>query len=195
MIDLHTHSNKSDGTDNPGDLIKLAKSEGLKAIALTDHDTLEGLEEARISAIEEGIIFIPGVEISTQFPGGELHILGLNISDTNGALNNAVKNLKEKRHQRNKKMVKKMRDSGINVSYDDILQIAGGDAIGRPHFARFLLNTGVISSIKEAFQLYLGDGKKFYEPRELMKDEEAISLIHQAGGKAVIAHPGSLKLN
>ncbi len=196
MIDLHTHTNKSDGTLSPRELIAAAKALGLKAVAVTDHDTIDGLAEAGEAAQEQGILLVPGIELEVFFPSpGEFHLLGLGLKTVNGAFESALKTLHERRAARNTRILAKMREHGLTVNQEEVEALAGGKIVSRLHFARYLVNRGFVKTIEKAFFLYLGKGKPFYEERESLRIEEAISLVHTAGGKAVLAHPLSLYLS
>ena len=135
MIDLHTHSKASDGELSPEDLIALAVKKGLKALALTDHDTIKGLKEAQYHAERAGIIFIPGIELEAEFTKGQLHILGLNLTDRKGDFEKKVQVLQEKRHQRNLSILEKMNNAGISAEYKEIIKYSTG-LVGGPHFAK-----------------------------------------------------------
>jgi len=204
MIDLHTHSYFSDGSFSPSELIKKAASRGVTALALTDHDTLEGLALGQEAARREGILFIRGVELSLAFSGGEFHLLGLGLSSAGSGLEKlekSLENLRNSRDIRNKKIIEKMRNHGIPVEYHEIEELAGSSdsgsnlVVGRPHFARFLVNRGISRTISDAFQHYLRKGQPFYESKTILTLEEAADLIAGAGGLAVVAHPLSLQMN
>lgn len=191
-IDLHIHSTASDGTDSPSAIVRKAAELGLDAIALTDHDTLDGLESAEEAAREKGIIFVRGCEISTETPWGEAHFLGLWIPrdpKRTTALENALENVRAKRLSRNLSMAEKLRGLGFDVSYEAAAELAGGRVVGRPHFAELLCRLGVVKDRKEAFRQYLGEGCAAYEPRDLMSPEMAIHLLKEAGALVSMAHP------
>jgi len=205
MIDLHTHSSASDGDLSPSMLMEKAAHLGLKAIALTDHDTIAGLEEARNTALKLNINFIPGVELEiepeiAQTPAinGEFHLLGLEICSFSAEFLDALTFLAGARDRRNLEMVKKMNAIGIEVEYDEIKAFAGGlggfrnGMVGRPHFGAFLISRKIVKDQEQAFRQWLGKGRPFYVPREGLEFTKAARLIHQAGGKAVLAHPMSL---
>jgi predicted metal-dependent phosphoesterase TrpH len=205
MIDLHTHSSASDGDLSPSMLMEKATRLGLKAIALTDHDTIAGLEEAKNTALKLNMCFIPGVELEiepggTQIPAinGEFHLLGLGINSFSSEFLDALILLAGARDRRNLEMVKKMKAVGIEVEYDEIKAFAGGlegfhnGMVGRPHFGAFLISRKIVKDQEQAFRQWLGKGRPFYIPREGLEFTKAARLIHQAGGKAVLAHPMSL---
>jgi len=198
MIDLHTHSTASDGSYSPAALIAQAAKRGLTAIALTDHDTIGGLPEAALAAVERGIRFIPGVELEIDWnQGGEFHLLGLGINSPTLAFKAAIEELARRRLERNLEIVEKMNKAGISVSYDDIVALAGGlkadeHSIGRPHFAAFLAKRKIVKNREQAFRRYLGKGKPFYIPKTGLEFEKAVEVIKESGGIAVLAHPMSL---
>ena len=195
MIDLHTHSTASDGSYAPSRLIELAVDRGLKAIALTDHDTLAGVAEARAGADGAGLVFIPGVEIEIEMESGEFHLLGLALGGDCRPLESALLRVQAARQARNLRMVERFQSAGIPITMEELNQIAGGDIISRAHFARLLVRKKVVSSIDAAFKRLIGKGMQFYEPRECLELGDAVSLIRAAGGVAVIAHPVSLGLH
>ncbi|MBN1411973.1 MAG: PHP domain-containing protein [Spirochaetales bacterium] len=193
MIDLHTHSTQSDGTNTPKELIRLAVKQKLKAIALTDHDTIAGLKEAAREAKKLNIIFIPGIEMELEYPDGEFHMLGLGITKPD-KLKTWIEKLKSIRQERNKKMIKIMKKAGIKVTMARLRKIAGGKIIAKPHFAELLVKAGKVKTVAEAFALYLRRGMPFYVEKENVSFEKAIKAIHKASGRAVLAHPRSLRL-
>ncbi len=196
MIDLHTHSTASDGTSTPAELLALAKEKNITALALTDHDTLDGLAEGERAANRLGIQFIPGIELEIFHNPGEFHLLGLGITEwRNSSLESFLKEVRANRHNRNLKMLDLIREDGIDISSEDLHKAAGGRIIARPHFAKVLVEKKIAKNIKHAFDKYLGAGQKFYLPKEVMKLEQGIELIHKAGGYAVIAHPLSLYIS
>ncbi len=192
-IDLHTHSTASDGTYTPYELVRLAKSSGLKAIALTDHATTGGLKEAFQAAIELDTEVIPGCELSVEYKG-LMHILGLWINPDAPALNESLLELRTKRNDRNEIIVEKLRKNGIDITYDDIKALAGDAAIGRPHICRVLMNKGAVSSVQEAFEKFLGPGGRAYVPKEKFNPEKAISILKNEQATVILAHPFSLSL-
>ncbi len=193
MIDLHSHSRASDGTLSPSELIKLAAQEGLKALALTDHDTLDGLEEAEKAASQHNIIFIPGIELEIEHRPGEFHLLGLGLTKwRTSSLLQALKEIRQARQKRNEQIMAMMNQDGLNIKEEDLRKAAGGQIIARPHFARVLVEKNIAKNIKQAFDRFLSAGMKYYAPRQALALDRAIHLIHEAGGKAVLAHPLSL---
>jgi len=192
MIDLHTHSNASDGELSPSGLIEHGKKTGLKALALTDHDTVGGIAEAKTMAAELGLDFIAGVEIEIDFDPGEFHLLGLGIDENNPDLLTALAELAGARSFRNRRIAALFGQEGISIDLDEIGAMAGTQRIGRPHMAEALLRKGLVRSRQEAFDKYLGKGKPFYLPKDCLGLDEALRLIRAAGGLAVVAHPYSL---
>lgn len=189
--DLHCHTTASDGLLTPSEIIALAKSRNLQALAITDHDTVDGLNEARQMAERVGIHLITGVEINTDWHGKEVHILGYGIKTDSDGFNHKLKELRAKRAIRVQRIIEKLRQLGISITFEQITQNAGGDSLGRPHIALALVRQRYTSSVKEAFDKYLKNGAPAYVPRYKLKPAEAIQIIRQAGGVAVLAHPGS----
>ena len=205
MIDLHTHSTASDGSYSPTALMVEAAKRGVTAIALTDHDTIGGLPEAALAAVERDIRFIPGVELEiTWNQGGEFHLLGLGLNSPTPAFKAAIEELARVRLERNMEIIEKMNKAGISVSYNDVVAIANdgispagnfetaGHSIGRPHFAAFLAKQRIVKNRKQAFSRYLGKGKPFYIPKAGLEFERAVEVVKESGGIAVLAHPMSL---
>ncbi|MDR1574871.1 MAG: PHP domain-containing protein [Treponema sp.] len=206
MIDLHTHSNASDGDLSPVLLIQEAARRGLRAVALTDHDTVNGLESAKTEAEAAGVGFIPGIEIHINWkpvsdgrspeiyglgPGGEFHLLGLGIRPSPAFLT-AVGELSRRREERNREIFDRMRKLNIEAEWEDLLALSGGHSVGRPHFADLLVKLKIVKNRKLAFAHYLGAGKPLYVPKEGMEFEEAAALIRESRGFPVLAHPMSL---
>jgi len=193
MIDLHSHSTASDGSLNPRQLLRLAHSIGLSALALTDHDTISGLPEADAAAKELGIHFINGIEIESAWEDrGVFHILGLNFVHTHPAIQNIIPTIQALRQARNLSIVNKMSAQGITASLEEIAGPGQSAIITRPHFADYLISIGLVKDRQQAFDEYLAQGKAFYEPYPGLALERIIEIIHQAGGKVVVAHPLSL---
>jgi len=195
LIDLHTHSTASDGTLSPEELVYLAKKEKLQALALTDHDTIDGLKPAYKTAKEVDLPFLCGIEISIKFEGpGHFHLLGYFLEPKIPKINEVLLKLKKAREERNKKMIEKLNNLGIRITLEELKKIAQGE-IGRPHIANLLVKKGIVKSFEEAFQKYLKKGAPAYVPKALLLPEEAIKLILEAKGVPVLAHPVTLKLN
>ncbi len=186
-IDLHTHSHFSDGSMTPTDLVALAKENGLKAIALTDHDTFDGVGEALEAGKKYGVEVIPGIEFSAVSTG-ETHILGFGIDITNKEINNAVNKAKELRLINNQRTAEALQRLGFDITVEDAKKLSPVGNMGRAHFAKVMAQKGYVSSVKEAFDLYLQKGKPAFNSLRLLEPEEAIRLIHAAGGKAFLAH-------
>lgn len=193
-VDLHLHTTASDGVLSPSEIVQYAKGKGLKAIAITDHDTIDGNAEALDEGAKSGLEVISGVEISAQFDLGSMHILGLFIDIGNTALKERLSLLQETRAQRNPKMVEKLRELGVELSYDEILHVSGGGQVGRPHFAQVLLRKGYVNTVQEAFDRYLGKGAPAYVNKFRFEPEETMELIREAGGIPVLAHPFTLHI-
>jgi predicted metal-dependent phosphoesterase TrpH len=194
-VDLHTHSKVSDGLLAPAVLVCKAAELGVDTLALTDHDDLRGLPEARAAAEQAGIAFVNGVEISVSWETTTLHIVGLHIDTGNAALNAGLQNIRDGRGERAKGMAQTLSEEGIEgcllgaYSYAD-----NKEMVGRTHFARYLVEKGVVPDIKTAFKHYLVKGKPGYVAHTWASLEDALAWIHAAGGVAVIAHPGRYKL-
>jgi len=174
--------------------MELAADRGLAAIALTDHDTMDGTGRAKTAADARGLLLIPGVEIEIEKDRGEFHLLGLGLSGNASDLTAALVDVQESRRQRNGRMVRKLQDVGIDITFAELAALAGGVIVSRAHFARLLVRKKVVHSIDAAFKRYLGKGMPCYEPRACLGLSEATALIRAAGGVAVIAHPVSLGL-
>lgn len=193
-FDLHVHTNHSDGRLSPSKMVDLAVEKGLDGIAITDHDTTTGINEAIVqSNIYSGFHVIPGIEFSSQYKDESVHILGYFIDYKNDSINDITKTLKINRIQRTKKIINKLNNLNLNISLEDVKVFADEDFIGRPHIARALINKGYVYTIQEAFDRYLKRGKPAYVSREGLSIEESIDLIKSNKGIAVLAHPGLLK--
>jgi len=196
LIDLHAHSTQSDGSLTPTELVRHARQLGLRAVALTDHDTIAGNDEAARAGEELGVEVVPGVEMSSHYPTGTMHILGYYLDFRDQGLCNELARLQQVRAERNQVMTRKLQALGINIEFDEVLRLAGERGqVGRPHFARVLVDKGVVGSIDEAFQRYLKQGAPAYSAKFRLPPKEAISLIRNAGGVAVLAHPFTLHLD
>jgi predicted metal-dependent phosphoesterase TrpH len=193
-IDLHTHSTYSDGSFSPGQLVKLAKERGLRAIALTDHDTVAGVEEAVTAGRELGVEVVPGVEISAQFGPGTMHILGYYLRPTHPELIGALKRLQQARAARNPKIIGRLQTLGLEITTAEVRDLSS-EQVGRPHIAKALVQRGYVSSIAEAFSRYLKKGAPAYVEKFRFSPQEAIGLIRGAGGLASLAHPFTLGID
>ncbi len=195
MIDLHTHSNKSDGSFTPAELIDLAVQKGITYIALTDHDSIEGIDEAKrraeeiSSSSDTKISVIPGIEFSTDWNGRDVHVVGLNIDHTNKEFVGKLDFFLDSREGRNRKMAENLRNVGIGISYDALLKSFPDSVLTRAHFARYLYEYGYVRSTHEAFERYLGPDAPCYVPREKITPVQAVEMTLMAGGIPVLAHP------
>jgi 3',5'-nucleoside bisphosphate phosphatase len=195
VIDLHTHTSFSDGTDTPEALIDLAAQRGLKAMAITDHDTVLGLERAEKRARERCMGFLPGIELEIEFFPGEFHLLGLGLFELRDEFREKLDFVARKRAERNERMLDRLREAGIEAERSELTALAGGPIVGRPHFASLLIKKHVVKNQKQAFEKYLAKGRPFYVPRETMSLETGIRLIRESGARCVLAHPFSLFLS
>lgn len=189
-VDLHLHSTHSDGADAPAEVAQRAAELGFAAIALTDHDSVTGLDEAREAAVAHGMEFMPGVEISANYGRFELHVLGLGISVQSEAIQTLLNRLKEGRSRRADLIIGKLNDLGIPITRKDVEARTANGTVGRLHLAQQLLDMGVTSGVQEGFDRFIGAGRKAYVPKKKLSCEQALAAIHEAGGLAVIAHPG-----
>src|SRR5438128_895123 len=190
-IDLHTHSTASDGIYSPTELLTRAKEIGLRVLALTDHDTTGGLEEAAQAASKLDIDFIPGIEINTDVIGGEVHVLGYFVEYQRPAFQAILKVLRDARERRGQRMVELLNEQGVHVAWERVREIAQG-AVGRPHVAKALLEAGYVKTIGEAFDKYIGTGCPAYVPRYRLTPDDAVRLIASSNGLPVLAHPVDL---
>lgn len=189
LIDLHVHSTASDGTLTPSELALYAKSKGLSAIALTDHDTIDGIDECQAKGLEIGVTVVPGIEFSADFYGKELHILGYYIDHHQKTFKQRLETLVAARTHRNQEMLYKLTDLGFPLTMEDLMDGLDKDTvITRAHFAKAMLKKGYITHGDEAF-LYIGNGKPAFVPKKQPSAKDCITLIHEAGGLAVLAHP------
>lgn len=199
VVDLHIHTTASDGTFTPAAILREARNEGLAAIAITDHDTLDGARDALTAGIPEGMGFLVGVEISAAAPPtcpmrGSFHLLGYGVRLDHEPLDRCLSALRDSRKNRNPGIVARLRDLGFDVRLEDVIARAGGGQIGRPHIARYMKARGWAASIDEAFDRYIGNGGPAYVDKYRVPCHEAVALIRAAGGVAVLAHPGLLPL-
>jgi 3',5'-nucleoside bisphosphate phosphatase len=192
VIDLHAHSNASDGSDSPAALMALAARAGVDAIALTDHDTVEGLAEARLAADAAGVRLVPGCELSCEVGPATMHLLVYFLGDGPGPLQDRLAGLQAARADRNERIVGVLNGHGIDITLEEVLAESGGGSVGRPHVAGVLLRKGYVASVQEAFDVWLAKGKPGYVERERLLPAEAIDLAHASGAVAVMAHPTSL---
>jgi len=195
IIDLHTHSTASDGQYAPAEVAARAAAAGTRAWALTDHDTLAGLEAGAVAARSMGVRFVTGIELSTLLDDREIHILGHFIDPVHPSLRDFEDLLADHRRTRVHQIVKLLAKQGVRVTEAAIVACSGGKTIGRPHVARALLEAGEVSSVKEAFDRYLGEGRPAYVGRYRLLAEDAVKLVRGAGGVATLAHPGISRVN
>jgi predicted metal-dependent phosphoesterase TrpH len=189
-VDLHVHSTASDGKYTPEEIVSKAAALGIKYLALTDHDTVDGIVPAiQAARAFPRLIFIPGIEVSTDVPEGEIHILGYFIDYARPELTDRLKRFRDSREGRARGMVDKLAGLGIDIDYKRVQEIAGDGAIGRPHIAQAMLEKGYIANFKEAFDKYIGREGPAYVEREKVTPEEAVALILRSGGIPVLAHP------
>ncbi|MHA6484604.1 PHP domain-containing protein [Paenibacillus sp. strain BS8-2] len=197
--DLHTHTTASDGLLRPAEIVRKALACGLSAVAITDHDTIAGVEEAINEGEQLGIDVIPGIEISTYAQGGDIHVLGYWTDNRNGQWLERLESLGGVRGNRNELIVNKLKALGVAIEWADVEAVASerlksgeteGNSIGRPHIAEALIRNGVVSSMSEAFDRFLASGAAAYVELTKIHPQEAVRWIHEAGGAAVIAHPG-----
>ena len=189
-VDFHLHTTASDGTLTPTELVKLLAVNGLKLVAITDHDSLEGISEAKRELTNHpDMTLIPGVEISADLGESEVHVLGYHLDEKDPDLHEVLVNFRKGREGRGEQMVQKLNKMGFAISWERVVELAQGGAIARPHVARAMLEKGYISELKEAFDKYIGRGGPAYVSREKMSPEESVELIRKFGGIPVLAHP------
>ena len=189
-VDLHMHSTASDGSRAPADVVRAASRAKLAAIALTDHDTVAGIGEAQHAGEELGVRVVAGVELSAVEGDTETHLLGLHLRDT-GVLERALAGLREMRERRARRIVERLDGIGVHISMESVLAQAADGAVGRPHVARALIAEGWAVDSRDAFDRYLAAGRPAYVPKEQLGMRDAIAMIHDAGGLAVLAHPAA----
>ena len=189
IVDLHTHSDKSDGSLTPSELVDHAAQLGISAIALTDHDTTEGIDEAITRGFKKGVMVVPGVELSSEYQGQDVHIVGLCIDHHDYDFCTKLNEFVDSRDNRNRKMCAKLTEAGMPVDYDELRATYTDSVITRAHYARFMCDKGYVKSPKEAFERYIGDHCPYFIPREKVTPMDAIKLILSADGIPVLAHP------
>lgn len=194
VVDLHLHTTASDGRLTPAQLVRLAASRGLRTIAITDHDSTEGLEEAFATARDfPYMTVIPGIEINTDAPAEEVHILGYFLRYHNDEFQDSLRYFRNGRKERGRRMVEKLNKLGIHIEWERVKELAAGGAIGRPHVAIALVEKGYVKELKEAFDRYIGRNGPAYVERIKLAPQEAVRIIRGVGGVAVLAHPGDLR--
>jgi predicted metal-dependent phosphoesterase TrpH len=191
LCDLHVHSTRSDGTVAPAEVVRRARDAGLAAMALTDHDTFDGVAEALDAGARLGIRVVPGIELSLPH-AGTFHMIGLCVDPTNARMRAVADLLNGGRGPRNREIVAKLRALGVDVTIEEVEAEAGGDVVARPHFANVLLKKGVVGSLQEAFDRFLAKGAPAYVDRARVELPEAIAAIRGAGGASVLCHPFTL---
>ncbi len=189
FIDLHIHTNCSDGIHTPEEVLERVREKKLTAFAITDHDTLDGYLGVQALLLENDPRLISGVELSVSFENQDLHLLGYLFDHTNSALNNALKEMQRRRSLRGQQMVEKLNRMNVGITIEDVRAVSGQAPVGRPHVAEVIFNSGFTNTYEEAFEKYIGDGKPAFVPKVNFSPAEAIMLIHKAGGVAVLAHP------
>jgi predicted metal-dependent phosphoesterase TrpH len=194
-LDLHLHTTHSDGSLSPAEVLQLAHKAHVTALAITDHDIVSGIPDAIAVGAALGIEIIPGVEISSCVGTSELHILGYCINWQDPELIRRLASLRESRHTRNPQIIERLRALGLDVTYEEVRDLAGTDSVGRPHIARLLMDKQYVTSAKDAFDRYLAEGRPAYVARELPQPADAIAWIRAAGGVAVLAHPTWAKVS
>ena len=195
MIDLHVHTTASDGQFSPSQIIQMAVDKGLSRIAITDHDTAAGLEEAKAAAQELKINFVAGTELNISFPTGEFHLLGLGFTHISPSLNEIFENLVKSRQERNENIISKMQKDGVQISLEEVQKDYPDTILGRPHFAAELVKKKVVKNRQMAFDKYLAKGRPWYVDRVGANLDQAIVAIKESGGLPVVAHPMSLYLS
>ncbi len=192
MIDLHSHTTASDGTFSPSELIAFAASKGVSVLAITDHDTVTGLEEGSLASKAAGITFIPGVELNIAWPTGEFHLLGLGLQVISASLQQLLSDLQQSRIIRNKQIIETMQNNGIDISFETLSSYYDTKSLGRPHIADFLVKNKQVKNVQQAFDLYLGKGRPYYVGRQGLDLDAAVQAIIDCKGVPVLAHPMSL---
>lgn len=188
--DLHSHSNRSDGTLSPAEEMELAASRDLAGVALTDHDTFGGLAEAEAAAVSLGLEFVPGIEFSAEYDRASLHILGYWVDPDDQAIDAELLRLTATRFRRGEMIVEKLRSLGFDITVERVLELAGGEAIARPHVAEAMVEAGIVADEQDAFDRYISDGGPAYVPKHALQPMDALRMIGEAGGVCVLAHPG-----
>jgi hypothetical protein len=188
-IDLHIHTDYSDGACTPDEVLSMVRASGISAFSITDHDTLDGYRQVKSALAPGDPELVTGVELSVLIGEDDVHVLAYLFDPDNVALNSALKTFQEKRHERGQQIVEKLKDLGIDVPFDAVTETADGSVIGRPHVAETLHRLNKVGSYQEAFDKFIGRKGPAYVPKMLLAPQDAIELVHQAGGVAVLAHP------
>jgi len=195
MIDLHTHSSASDGEYSPSELVFLAAEKEISVLALTDHDTVQGIDEAAEAAKQKNITFVKGIEININRPRGEFHLLGLGLEDISPSLRNLTEKLQAERLARNRTIIESMKKDGFPVDYSELEAMFPGQSIGRPHIAAYLVEKRIVRRRQQAFDKFIGHDRPYYRSKQGAELPEAVSAILESGGIPVIAHPLSLYIS
>lgn len=192
-VDLHLHTNASDGQYSPTELVNLAREYSLEVIAITDHDTTDGIREAQEASQISGMpLVIPGIELSAEDSTGDVHVLGYHIDLESAYFEERLAAFRADRYSRGQRILQRLAGLNLPLDWERVLAIADGGSIGRPHIARAMLEAGYVESVRDAFDRYLHNGGPAYVARARLSPEEAVELIHSAAGVAVLAHPGLL---
>jgi len=189
-IDLHTHSNRSDGTFEPAELVRLAAERGLDSVALTDHDSTAGLDEAIAAGVEVGVEVVPGVEFSAEYERTSVHVLCYWMDPANEGFMDELRRLRDERLRRGELMVEKLQGLGFDISFERVREISGGGNIVRPHVAQAMVEAGIVTTEQEAFDEWIADGRPAHVGKHALDPVDAVGLIRSAGGVCVLAHPG-----
>ncbi len=191
-VDLHLHTTASDGALTPSELVREASAHGLECIAVTDHDSTNGIEEALEEGLRQGVQVIPGIEMSTDIPRAEVHILGYFLDYRDAGFQGILQQLRDGRRDRAEKMVAKLATMGLAVPWERVLEVAGKGSVGRPHIAQVMVEKGYVASMVEAFTNYIGRNAPAYVERYKLTPAEAVTLIKQVKGLPVLAHPAEV---
>ncbi|HPD01096.1 MAG TPA: PHP domain-containing protein [Acetivibrio sp.] len=194
FVDLHTHSTASDGSMTPSEIVRHAKKSGLSAVALTDHDTVDGIEQAVEEGNKIGLEVVPGVEISLDYKT-EMHLLAYFFDDSYMKIESLLERFRRSREERNPKMIEKLNSLGIDITMEDVVAEAKGRVVARPHMANVMVRKGYVKTVAEAFEKYISNGKPAYVKRDSLTPEKGIQAIREAGGIPVLAHPIYLRLD
>lgn len=194
LIDLHSHSNLSDGSLSPEGLVDHALECGIGTLALTDHDTTAGLQRFLSYARDKEIRALPGLEVSATWAKGNCHIVGIGVCDNYQPLEQILRKIRDGRDKRNERIVEKLNGLGCGITLGEVEELAGGDVVGRPHMARVMMSRGFVDSVQEAFDRYLAKGSPAYVDRRRLDPPDAVCLLREAGALVVLAHPSQLGL-
>lgn len=193
-VDFHTHTTFSDGSYTPEELLRYCKEKNLRAVSVTDHDTITSYDDAKTAADKYGIELIPGIEISCQFEPGTLHVLGYFLNPKDPELVKTLEDIQKARAERNPMIIQRLNKLGVKITMEEVVAQSGGDQIGRPHFAQVLIKKGYAKNNEDAFRTYLGKGASAYVDKRRLSPKEGIDMISKAGGLAVVAHPKQMRV-